>query len=267
MNTNLKIASRLSQIAGFLILLVSLISIFSGEFYYLFMENTRVATYQGQDIIALVSLPVFYLAINLAKKKSVPGLLIWLGLNGYYLYVYSIYAFNGIYSDLFLFYIAIISLSFFAIIRAMSAIEPSAINQYFSPKTPTKLISIYLILVALFQSIAWVSIILQHIRYKEPAPANAIYVLDLALLLPFFMLSAYWLWRKHGKAYLATPVLLIFSSLYGLAFIAGQTLKYYRNLEYHPLATYIFIIFTFIAIVLSFIFLFNKKNTEKKRNK
>ena len=267
MNINLKIAARLSQIAGFLVLLVSLISIFSGEFYYLFMDSSRVATYQGQDILVLVLVPVFYLVINQAKKQSLTSLIIWLGINGYYLYIYSIYAFNGIYSELFLFYIAIISLTFYAIIRMVSAIRPGTTNQFFTKKIPVKLISIYFILVALFQAIAWVSVILQQIQDKEPAPANAVYVLDLAFLLPLFFLTAYWLWRNHSQSFLVAPALLIFSSIYGMAFIASQILKYYRNIEYHPIATYIFIIFTFIALVLSIIFLLNKKEIPRKKKK
>jgi hypothetical protein len=231
------------------------------------MENSRVATYQGQDILALLAVPVFYFVIHRAKKQSLTALIIWLGLNGYYLYIYSIYAFNGIYSELFLFYIAIISLSFYAIIRLVNAIRPSTTDQFFTKKIPVKLISIYFILIALFQAIAWVSIILQHINYKEPAPANAVYVLDLALLLPLFFLTAYWLWRGHAQSYLTAPALLVFSSIYGMAFIAGQVLKYYRNLEYHPIATYLFIIFTFIAVVLSIIFLINKKKTPEKKKK
>lgn len=261
MNTNLKLASSLSRIAGFLVLMVTLISIFSGEFYYVFMDDARVATYQGQDLIALLSLPLFFLAIHYAKRKKFIALNIWLGLLGFYLYIYSTYAFNGIYSELFLFYLAIISLSFYAIIRLLNAVDAKVTNKFFSRNVPVKMTSIYFILIALLQAIGWITIILQHIKYDEPAPANAIYVLDLAFLLPLFVLTAYWLWRKHAKGFLSAPVLLVFSSIYGLAFLAGQVFKYYRALEYQPIATYIFIVFTFIAIILSVTFLISRKNS------
>lgn len=267
MNLNIKIAARLSQITGFLVLLVTLISLFSGEFYYLFIDETRVATYQGQDILALLTIPFLYLVIHLSKRKSIPAFIIWISINGFYLYIYSIYAFNGIYSELFLFYIAIISLSFYTFIRLLGPLDVHALSNHFSKNAPRKIVSLYLILIATLQAIAWIAIILQHINYSDPAPANAIFVLDLAILLPLFVLSAFWLWRSHTKGFLAAPSLLVFNSIYGLAFITGEFLKYYRNLEYSSLSIYIFIIFTFIAIVLSIIFLTSSKNTFKKPGK
>ena len=265
--TILKLAIDLSYITGFLALLVSLISVFSGEFYFQFVSEARVATYQGQDLLILASIPIFYWVINLAKKGSASGLFIWIALLTYFLYVYAVYAFNGIYSDLFLFYIAIISISFFSLIRLINSIDYEALHKMFSKKVPEKIVSIYFILIALIQAIIWVSIIYQQMSDNEPAAANAIFVIDLAFLLPTFMLSAYWLWRKHLLGYILSPVLLIFTVLYGLALISGQIFKYFRQVDYHPLPTYILIIFTFIALVLSLVFLNSKENKIRKTAK
>jgi len=226
-----------------------------------------VATYQGQDLLTLVSVPIFYWVVYLAKNGSARGLFIWMAILTYYLYINAAYAFNGIYSDLFLFYITIISTSFFSIIRLTHSIDYEVLLNMYSKKKPEKIIAIFFILIALIQAIIWVSIINQQMSANEPAAANAIYVIDLAFLLPTFMLSAYWLWRKHLAGYIISPVLLIFTFIYGLALISGQIFKNFRQVEYHALPTYILIIFTFIALGLSLVFLNSRENKVRKSAK
>src|ERR1700686_3327278 len=68
----------------------------------------------GQDIVNLVAVVVFFISTFFVNKGLVKAFLVWGGVLLYLLYAYHIYAFDFRFNSLFLVYVAIVCVSFYA---------------------------------------------------------------------------------------------------------------------------------------------------------
>lgn len=113
-----KIALWLSVIDAFLVLLASASGILLKSIY---ARETLSWALQGiaQDIVNLIAVVVLCIAAYFVNKGSIKAFLIWSGALLYLLYAYSIYAFDVHFNSLFLVYVAIMGLSFYALVSSM----------------------------------------------------------------------------------------------------------------------------------------------------
>jgi hypothetical protein len=101
------------------------------------------------------------------------------------------------------------------------------IKESFPEKTPIKAVSIYLIVIVVLFYLKWLSEILPALIVgKIPenildsgTPSNAVYVLDMAWILPAFAIAAVSLWRKQPLGYTLAGTLLSSLALLILAIV------------------------------------------------
>src|SRR6185295_17406390 len=78
----------------------------------------------GQDIVnLLVVFPAVLVSAYLMARGSVRGLLVWLGLLIYVIYSYVLYAFFVHFNRLFLVYVSVLGLAFWAFVGALSMLR------------------------------------------------------------------------------------------------------------------------------------------------
>lgn len=217
----------LSVIDAFLVLIASISGIFLKNSY---ARETPSWALQGiaQDIVNLVAVVVLFLAAYFVNKGSIKAFLVWSGVLLYLLYAYVIYAFDIHFNSLFLVYVAILGLSFYALVGGMIHIHLDALQASFSVKTPVRLVSGFLLVLSIMFYLLW-------LREEIPAlltgtippnlaetnlPTNPVHVLDLGLYLPAMLLTALWLWRRKPLGYLLAGPLLVFCTLMGTAILA-----------------------------------------------
>lgn len=193
-----------------------------------------VAQAMGQDVITLmVAFPALVISALFAGRGSQSARLIWLGVLVYIVYTYASYAFGIRFNPLFLSYVALLGCSSYALIGGLVTTDWAGLKAGFTEQTPVRAVSIFLVVIAGFFYLTWLSeavpaslsgIPPQSVS-EDGTPTNVIHVLDMAWLLPALLITAVSLWRKQPIGYaLAVALLgnLVFLALAILAMIAFE---------------------------------------------
>jgi hypothetical protein len=188
-----------------------------------------VAQAKGQDLISLVVvLPILIITAILAGHGSLQARFIWLGGMVYLVYTYASFAFAIQYNPLFLVYIAVLGCSLYALIANLATLDMAGVKARYTEKTPSKAVSIYFAVLAFLVYFLWLSeLIPALVAGKVPqsilddrTPTNAIHVLDMAWILPAFVITSINLWRKHSLGYTLAGVLLSYFVLMASAILS-----------------------------------------------
>lgn len=193
-----------------------------------------VAQAKGQDFISLsVVLPMLVITAILAGHGSLQARLIWLGGLVYLVYTYTSFAFAIQYNPLFLVYIALLSCSLYGLIGSLAVLDLAGIKARYTEKTPVKAVSIYLAVLVFLFYFMWLSELIPALVAGEVpqsilddgTPTNAIHVLDMAWILPAFVITAISLWRKHSLGYSLAGIMLTFFVLLASAILSMGLLE------------------------------------------
>ena len=196
----------------------------------LYRDNVLVtAGWFGNDLVTLVvAVPMLVAALNLSMRGSQRAQLVWLGMLDYTLYNFAFYLFGAAFNRFFLIYVAVFTLSIFALIFGLAKLDVSAIGQKFHAKTPVKWISGFMLFVALgltgvyfAQSLGFVATgQLPPIIILTGHPTSVVFALDLSLVVPFFVLGAIWLWQRRPWGYVLAAIVNVKGAVYMLALSA-----------------------------------------------
>lgn len=230
---------------------------------------------QGQDLVSLmVGLPLLIISLLYTIRGSERALLVWLGTLMYILYTYLTYAFNSVFNEFFLVYVALVSLSFFTLVNALLHIDAKQLRLHFSEKTPVKTVSIYLLAVALLVFLGWMKQILPALLTGQlpesitlaRTPSNPVFVLDLALLLPAFCLAAIWLWRRQPWGYILGGIFLVKALTLTLAILSMSWFMYQTHIQgLDIVSTVIWIAIALASLVLTVFYLVNLQEKARLR--
>jgi hypothetical protein len=197
-----------------------------------------IAQTRGTDLVTLVvAIPALAASLILAVRGSPRAQVIWLGVLGYVLYMYVIYAFDVAFNPLFLVYVAALSLSLWSLITVLLRTNRDDPQVRFAPNLPVRSIAGYLLVVAALFCLAWLKdIIPAAVGNSAPAglhglklPTNPVHVLDLSVLLPLAALSGIWLWQRRSWSYLLAGVILTTLTIVGLSIISGTVFTYSQD--------------------------------------
>jgi hypothetical protein len=222
-----KTALWLSVIDALLVLLASASGIFLKSIYARETPSWAVQGI-GQDIVNLVAVVVLLIAAYFVNTGSVKAFLVWSGVLLYLLYAYIIYAFDVHFNSLFLVYVAILGLSFYALVSSVMHMHLDSLQASFSANTKARAVSVFLLLLGIVFYLLWLredipALLIGNIPPSVTAsnlPTNPVHILDLGLYLPAMLITALLLWRRKLLGYLLAGPLLVFSILTGTAILA-----------------------------------------------
>jgi len=187
-----------------------------GRGLYQYETVSTAAQAIAQDVVTLlVGIPLLALSMVLFKKGSLRGKLLLSGTLGYFLYTYASFAFGAAYNILFLVYVGLFSLSFFAFIVALMQIDIPTLPNHFSSGLPRRTIALFLFVVGSFILLAWLGRIVPALSANHPPLGLDAYTtliiqaLDLGLVMPIAFLSGILLWKKSAWGYLLSSIVLI----------------------------------------------------------
>jgi hypothetical protein len=167
---------------------------------------------QANDLVMLVfGLPLLAISFWLSLHNSLRGRLLLAGTLGFILYTYITMCFGAAYNPLFLVYVALFSLSLFALVLVMMSFDVASLPAHFSAQLPRGWIAALLFFAAGFLLLAWFG------RIAATYPAGAIPALenttsmfiqamDLAIVVPLCILSGILLLRRRPWGYLLASV-------------------------------------------------------------
>lgn len=169
----------------------------------------------ASDMVTLfLAIPATAIALYLSNKNSFRAQLTLTGLIGYFLYTYTSYTFLWSYNPFFIVYTALMSLSLFAFIMAMTSFELTTITQRFSDKFPIKLISGYLIAISIMLALLWLGKLAPTFGGAVPVGLEhyttlVIQGMDLGFIVPAGLITACLLIKRSALGYLLSGVLIV----------------------------------------------------------
>jgi len=182
----------------------------------------------AQDYVTLLlATPLLLVALLWARRGSLTGHLVLAGTLLYFLLTYLFYLTMGMYNYLFLVYVALLGLAFYAFALSLTGLIPLGAERKPLPQWKRRLAGGYLIFNGLMVGALWLGVIVPPLLDGTTYPAGLdhyttmiVQGFDLALFLPASILCGWLLWRDSGWGRLLAPVYLVFLSLLMTALVA-----------------------------------------------
>ncbi len=201
----------------------------AGLFTSLYRDNALVtAAWRGNDLATLlVIVPLLLVSQRLALRGSLRAALLWLGSLGYMLYNYVFYLYGAAFNAFFLGYVALVTLSLYALVLGLMAVDVAELSRKFSASTPVKWIGGFLMFIAVMlggmelsrAAGFWFSGQVPMDIIKTGHPTAVVYATDLTLVIPAMVLAAVLLWQRRPWGYLLSALMTIKGATYPLALI------------------------------------------------
>jgi hypothetical protein len=176
---------------------------------------------RGGDLMTLfVVVPILTTAILLALRGSERAQAVWIGVLAYVVYNYAYYAFGPRFNDLFLFHIALLSMSIFALMFALSNLDSAAIADRLRNPRRARWIAGFLMIVGVLQGALWLFVVLRNavtgeVLHDIPvAGQHLVFALDLSLLVPSLVVAGVLLWRQAPMGYVVGGAMCVMGALY-----------------------------------------------------
>lgn len=227
----LRSARVLSQVLVALVVVASAAGLLIDDLYR--DPDAVAAMFRGYDLIA-VTLFAPALAVTLLPsfRRSMRAQLVWMALLGYSVYHSAMYVFGTTFNSIFLLHVAVFSASVLAFGLALANIDAGAIAERFTRRTPVRLVGGILLFLAAVLAIFWSAPSLSFAfggRLPEEGSKLIVpisithlgWVLDLALLVPAYLLAGVLLWRRAPWGYVLATVVLIAGVLQQVEYMAA----------------------------------------------
>jgi len=204
----------------------------------------------GQDMITLVvGLPLLFASVWLTARGSASGLLLWTGTLFYFAYSYYFYVIGG-FNALFLIYIAVVSTSLYGLLSLLFNTDPEALKARFSSRTPTRLVSGFLVGYSLLFALMWIGLTLSTLAAgtRLDEVTHAVIAIDCTVLLPLLVFGGLLLWRRRPWGYVLGGFLLVKMATTGftLAFTTALGAWWAQGID--PFNAFLFVLFALMAI-------------------
>jgi hypothetical protein len=218
------------SLTGIIAVLAALVS--AGGLFIpgLYRDNAFVtASWFGNDLVTLlVIVPALVASLLLARRGSLPAQLVWLGLLDCTLYNFAFYLFGTAFNSFFLLYVALFTLSIFALVFGLISLDVQAVATSFSSTAPVRGIGGFMLFVAAGLSTVYLSQSLGFIVSGEvPAVVartghvtNVVFALDLSTVIPILVLGAIWLFQRRPWGYVLAALINVKGAAYMLALSA-----------------------------------------------
>jgi hypothetical protein len=146
----------------------------------------------------------------------------------YTLYNFAYYLFGTAFNSFFLLYVILFDLSIFALLYALVGLDVPEFGQRFLQAGPARWIAGYMGLVALGLTVVYGAQSLNFVATGQVPEivtltghvTNVVFALDLSMVVPWFALSAIWLWQRRPLGYVLATILNVKGAVYMLALSA-----------------------------------------------
>jgi len=181
-------------------------------------------------VILVLAVPALVLAMRASARGSLRAGFVWLACIGYMLYNAILSSFSLRFNELFLVYVASLSLGVASLVAVLRCLDASLLARRLSPRVPVHAVAGYLIVVAVAFALLWLADIVPALL-SGGVPAslrdttlttNAVEVIDLAFTLPLTLAAGLWLWRGRAMGVLLAGTMLVFLTLEAISVATDQ---------------------------------------------
>jgi hypothetical protein len=220
----------------------------------------------GQDISNLfIVSPILLVSVFYASKGNKIAKIIWIGTIITNVYTYVIYCFAVHFNFLFHDYCMILGLSIFSVLIFFIKYINEDFKNWFTEIVPTKVIGIFLFIVASMFTAMWISDSLPAVLtntvpeniIKDNLFTNPVQVLDFSFFLPLIFISSVMIIRKKTLGYLLAPMMIVLVILTNVNIICLTVVTMQKTSSNNISMIIGFCIFEFISICFLYLFLKN----------
>jgi hypothetical protein len=168
----------------------------------------------AQDWVTVVlGIPLLILSCIFSRKKSLRARILLAGTLAYFLYTYMSYSFLCMYNPLFLVYVALMSMCFFALILVLISFDLQLIKKAFNDDLPVKTIGILIIVFTCAIALMWLGRIVPPLINDEiPSGLDhyttlVIQAMDFGFVIPVSILSSILLMHRNPVGLLLSSVM------------------------------------------------------------
>lgn len=168
----------------------------------------------AQDwVTVLLGVPLLAISCLFAGKGSLRARLLLAGTLVYFLYTYTSYSFLCMYNPLFLVYVALMSVSFFALVLVLRSFDLVLIKKAFSADLPVRTIGVFILVFACAIALMWLGRIIPPLISGGIPPGLEDYTtlviqaMDLGFIIPISILAAVLLMRREPVGLLISSVM------------------------------------------------------------
>ena len=230
------------------------IVLISGKGLYRYDTTLMAMGFKAGDAVTLIlGVPALLFSLLRYQRGSVRGGLLLAGTLAYFLYNYGSMAFGAAYNHLFLIYVALMSVSLFALILMLMSFDLAMLPAHFSCHLPRRNIGIYLIVSGVVLLLIWSSLSIIPALVEGKAPPEVwsyttviTYAIDIGIVAPALIVVGIMLLRRNPLGYLLTATLLVFTVILGINLLTAGTIQ---------MLTGLIDIRQFIGFVASFVIL------------
>lgn len=223
----------------------------------------------AQDWVTLVmGIPLLVISAVLAVKGSLRAKLLCTGTLAYFLYTYTSYTFLCSYNLLFLVYVALMSMSFFAFTLMMMSFDSEKLAKSFGKKLPVRAIGGFLIVFACLVGLMWVGRIIPPLAagkwptVLEHYTTLVIQAMDLGFVIPVSILAAVLLLKRKAFGLLLSCVMYMKGATMLTSLTAMIVSQLLAGVKMSPIEIAVFPIANALVIIGVFIFMKNIKETQ-----
>jgi hypothetical protein len=213
------VPALLSSMAAVLVVVCVVTPVLAPSMYGGLTEQL-VAGIRGQDVMALVLVPVAGWAAGATRRGSLVGPVVWSAILVFWAYGYALLAFSMLATPLYPAYIAVLGLSVFALLLEGAAVEVARYTDRLADAPVWPSIAVLSLTVGLLAPV-WLVLMGGPIRDgRMPETAN-VFVLDLAFIFPAMITAVVGLVRRREWALpLAGSLVILTAAMLGSLVVA-----------------------------------------------
>lgn len=220
-----------------------------------FLETFRAGTL-AQDLISVVSgVLLSILSILMIRKPNHKTFIVILGLIGYFLYGYGLFAVSGLYTSRYVLYMIIFILSMYSLILGLNSYNSSIVKKYVLSKGLRMTIGIFLFIIVMMFVPLWLSTLIPHSIENTLPDFYGVFIMDLCLVMPAFAVIALQLLRKKSFGNVLAGVALMKILTLCLSLVIGESLALKFGMEVNFPMIIIYGVLTIISLVLGGLYL------------
>jgi len=213
---------KLSRLAVFMAITFSVLAvfaafngIFNSHIYEDILKSGNITEFlvhgsRAQDIIMLpASITIIILGFSFLIKENFKTFIAILGLTGYVFYGYALYTIQGMYTDHYLIYIIIFSLSLYTLIIGLISFNTKNLAKPITLSNKNRWASIaYLSSVIIVLIPVWLTLLSKDMSNHATADTYGVFVLDLGIVFPAIVITIVMLLKKQQFGYILNGIML-----------------------------------------------------------
>jgi hypothetical protein len=230
------------------------IEIYGRGLYHHMSADVAVQGIAHDYVTLFIAIPALLISTYLLKTGKLKTILFHAGVLHFFFLTYLFYTNMGMYNAMFLVYVLITSLSFFAFIVTLFEVDLSGLRDKFLPGLRRKLIGGFLMFLSVAIALLWLEIIVTPLLDGTIIPESVAHYtsltvqgLDLSIFLPIGFVSGLLLFKDRNIGYLMSAVTLVFLCFLMTALVAKIIAMAMTGVNVIPV---VFIIPTFLVLVI-----------------